>query len=181
MQDCKLMNIYELEDYNEDYMDSNSMGLLFCFGTSFISKLIMAKTRLYNNEIIPSHVALITKDLIYESTTSVEEVDNKTIRQGVRRWQMKDFIKVEKDKLTKYVYVPHKFSIQKADSLVHLPYGKDTILDFLLKDGSDGDSKGLICSQFANICILNHHYKSCPTPADLFRAEIQRHQLSVYE
>ena len=48
MQDCKLMNIYELEDYNEDYMDYNSMGLLFCFGTSFISKLIMAKTRLYN-------------------------------------------------------------------------------------------------------------------------------------
>ncbi len=181
MQDCKLINIYELEDYVNDFMDVNSMGLLFCFGTSFISKLIIAKTRNYNNEIIPSHVALITKDLIYESTTSEETIDSKTIRQGVRRWMLQDFLKTEKNKLTKYVYIPHKFSLRKADSLVHLPYGKDTILDFLLKDGSDGDSRGLICSQFANMCIINPYYKRCPTPADLFRQEVRRLNLSVFE
>lgn len=181
MQDCKLINIYELEDYIEDYMSPNSMGILFCFGTSFISKLIIAKTRLTPQEIVPSHVALITKYHIYESTTSEEKVGAKTIRQGVRRWQISDFIQAEKNKLTKYVYIPHSFSINKADQCIHLPYGKDTILDFLLKDGSEGDSKGLICSQFANMCILNRHYKACPTPADLFRQEVKRHGLCVYE
>lgn len=180
MNDCKLLNIFELEDIVDD-MSDNERGILFCFGTSFISKLIQAKTRLNVNELVPSHVALFSRDIIYESTTSEVCVNNKNIRQGVRRWLTQDFIKSEKNKLTKYVYIPHEWSQFIADKYVHLPYGKDTILDFLLKDGSDGTSKGLICSQYVNKCIVNPLNKLCPTPAEIFRVEKNRYNLFVYE
>lgn len=180
MNTIKLMNIYDLEDFIED-MSLDSKGVLYCFGTSLVSRLIQAKTRRNPNELVPSHVALLSRRIIYESTTSEVEINNKHIRAGVRRWQTDDFINSEKSRLTKYIFLPNPWSSESADLFVHLPYGKDTIVDFLLKDGSDGDSKGLICSQFANMCIRYKHNLKCPTPADLFRQEIKRHNITFIE
>lgn len=144
-------------------------GLLFCFGTSFISRVIQSKTKEYDNELVPSHVAIIVDGkLLYESTSAPEKVGNKNIPAGVRRYLLKDFFKLEKTKQTKYYFYPVEIIMNKAEQYIHLPYGKDIIVDFLLKDGSDGDSKGLICSQYANLCteILED---ACPSPAVLFR------------
>lgn len=162
-----LLNIKELEEHFEEF--PNPTGVLFCFGTSFISKLIQAKTRKTATEIVPSHVALICDGHIYESTTGVEKVGHKTIKAGVRRWTLEDFIKAEHQKQTEYAFL-HIKNIDRdvADSYIHLPYGKDTILDFLLKDGSDGDSHGLICSQYANI-VTQMVNKKCPNPAEMYR------------
>lgn len=181
MIELRLMNIYDLEDFINDDMTDNERGVLFCIGTSFISRLIIAKTRKIKNEIVPSHVALLSKEFIYESTTGEAHVNNKYIRQGVRRWLTSDFIKAEKDKLTKYIFIRHNWDVKIADQYVHLPYGKDIILDFLLKDGSDGDSKGLICSQFVNKCINLKHQLACPSPADLLRAAKQLYKISIVE
>ena len=181
MTDFKLMNIYELEEFVTKRMTKNEKGILFCFGTSFISRIIIAKTRLDKNELVPSHVALLTKDFIYESTTDEEKIGYKKIKQGVRRWLTKDFLNAEKSKLTKYVYIPHEWSTSIAENYVHYPYGKDTILDFLLKDGSEGESHGLICSQYANMCIKYKSKKNCPTPVDLFRLEQKRLDINILE
>lgn len=165
----ELMNVYELEEFINKKMTKDSKGLLFCFGTSFISKLIQAKTRLNPKEYVPSHVLMLSKTILYESTTSEEKVGFKKIKEGVRRWQVKDFLQAEKGKVTKYIYIDVDWNSKKADEYVHLPYGKDTILDFLLKDGSDGDSHGLICSQYANLCTKVLPNKACPNPAELYR------------
>lgn len=181
MIELKLLNIYDLEYLIEDDMEYNTTGVLFCFGTSLISRIIQAKTRITKGEIVPSHVAILTKNYIYESTTGEEHIDNKYIRQGVRRWLTSDFIKAEKSKLTKYIFVKHPVDIWKANQYVHLPYGKDIILDFLLKDGSEGDSKGLICSQYVNKCIEPKATTACPSPADLFRIAKKYYGLEIVE
>lgn len=162
-----LLNIKELEEYFDEF--PNSTGVLFCFGTSFISKLIQAKTRKTATEIVPSHVAMVCDNHIYESTTSVEKVGHKTIRSGVRRWHLKDFIKAEHQKQTEYAFLYTGYLDRElADSYIHLPYGKDTILEFLLKDGSEGESHGLICSQYANL-VTQMLTKKCPNPAEMYR------------
>ena len=145
-------------------------GLLFCFGTSFISQIIQAKTKLYPAEVVPSHVAMIIDNYIYESTTDEVDINKKHIPGGVRRWQLGDFIKSERKRDTLYYFsniVP--IDIQIAENNIHRPYGKDTIVDYLLTDKSKGKSNGLICSQYANMCtgIIP---KSCVTPAELYRA-----------
>lgn len=161
-----IMNLQELEEY----LNSCNSGLLFCFGTSMISRIIQAKTRKYDSEIVPSHVAMIYGNHIYESTTDIIHIGYKDIKSGVRRWLLKDFLKAEHKKQTDYAVLtlPY-FERQKADEYVHLPYGRDTILDFLLKDGSDGDSHGLICSQYANLVTQLLPNKKCPNPAELYR------------
>lgn len=167
-----ILNIKELEEW----MEAAHSGVLFCFGTSLISKIIQAKTRLTDTEIVPSHVAMFYGDVIYESTTDIVKVGHKTIGAGVRRWLLSDYIKSEYKKQTSYVvYELPYFDRQKADEYVHLPYGKDTILDFLLKDGSDGDSHGLICSQYANLITEILPKKKCPTPAELYRQALKNH------
>lgn len=171
-------------DFNKPYsltklkkeLSKNSYkdGLLFCFGTSLISKLIMAKTRLNCNEIVPSHVAMVIHDkgndlkYIYESTTMPDDVGKKTIRGGVRRYLLSDFFKIEVSKGTTYVYVPHEINVQTAEAHIHRPYGIDSIGDFLIKNESDGDSNGLICSQYANMCT-GITKQLCPSPADMYR------------
>lgn len=161
----ELLNLDELKIL----IQKGDTGLLFCFGTSFISRVIQAKTKEYDDELVPSHVAMIVDGkFLYESTSAPEKVGNKNIPAGVRRYLFKDFLKLEKTKSTKYYFYPIEIKMSKAEQYIHLPYGKDIIIDFLLKDGSDGDSKGLICSQYANLCteVLN---EACPSPAVLFR------------
>lgn len=166
----QVMNLAELKEY----LKNVHSGLLFCFGSSMISRIIQAKTRLHEAELVPSHVAMIYGNHIYESTTSAEHVGHKTIKGGVRRWLLDDFIKSEYKKQTNYAVLElDYFDRVKADSYVHLPYGKDTILDFLLKDGSDGDSHGLICSQYANIVTEILPSSKCPSPAELYRKAIK--------
>lgn len=143
-------------------------GLLFCFGQSFISRLIQTKTKLYPTEVVPSHVAMIFNGHLYESTSGTERVRNKNIPAGVRRWQLDDFYKVEKKKGTLYVFVPCALDEATLDAHIHLPYGKDAIVDYLLKDKSTGSSKGLICSQYANLCS-GYIDAPCCTPAELYR------------
>ena len=146
-------------------------GLLFCFGTSFISRVIQAKTKLYDEEQVPSHVAMIVNgQFLYESTSAPERLGNKRIPSGVRRYLLKDFYRLEKGKETKYYFYPCDLLSSQLEKYLFYPYGKDTIVDFLLRDGSDGDSKGLICSQYANMCSNILEDELCPTPADLFRA-----------
>ena len=146
-------------------------GLLFCFGSSFISRVIQAKTKEYDEELVPSHVAMIVDgQFLYESTSAPERLGNKRIPAGVRRYLLKDFLRLERTKNTEYYFYPCSLSSTQLEKYLFYPYGKDTIVDFLLKDGSDGDSKGLICSQYANICSEMLEDELCPTPADLFRA-----------
>lgn len=150
-------------------LKSTSQGVLFCFGSSFISKIIQLKTRLNSKEIVPSHVALIYNGFIYESTSQDQKLGNKTIPSGVRRWLLKDFYKVEKDKETKYMYAPCDIYQSVMEKYIHYPYGIDTIVDFVLKDGSDGVSRGLICSQYANKVTELLPDDDCPSPAEMFR------------
>lgn len=161
-----VINLKGLEECLQYY----NSGLIFCFGTSLISRIIQAKTRLTDSEIVPSHVAMFYGEHIYESTTDAPTVGYKHIPAGVRRWLIKDFIKSEYKKQTTYAVLSIDYlDRQLADNYIHLPYGKDTILDFLLKDGSDGDSHGLICSQYANTVVQLLPKKKCPTPAELYR------------
>jgi hypothetical protein len=164
MSELVLINIKELKQL----ITNTDIGLLFCFGTSMISKLIQARTRRNNYEKVPSHVALVYKGYIYESTTEVVHVNNKTIPAGVRRWQLKDYFKAESKKETEYYFSPILIDSVELEKYVHYPYGKDTIIDFLLENGSDGVSKGLICSQYANK-VTHLLDKECPCPAEMFR------------
>lgn len=146
-------------------------GLLFCFGSSFISRVIQAKTKKYDEELVPSHVAMIVDgQFLYESTSAPERLGNKRIPAGVRRYLFKDFLRLERTKNTEYYFYPCNLYSTELEKYLFYPYGKDTIVDFLLRDGSEGDSKGLICSQYANICSEILEDEPCPTPADLFRA-----------
>ena len=82
-------------------------GLLFCFGTSFISRVIQAKTKVYDEEQVPSHVAMIVNgQFLYESTSAPERLGNKRIPSGVRRYLLKDFYRLEKGKETEYYFYP---------------------------------------------------------------------------
>lgn len=160
-----LLNINELKSL----INKNDTGILFCIGNSFISKCIQAKTRIKENEIVPSHVALIIDgQFLYESTSNEATLGNKTIPAGVRRYLLKDFYKLEKDKGTQYVFYPCEVNRTILEQYIHYPYGKDIIVDFLLKDGSNGVSKGLICSQYGNK-VTKLMDMDCPSPADMFR------------
>ena len=164
----KEKDLLTLEELKKE-LKNQSNGLIFCFGSSFISRVIQSKTRLYKDEAVPSHVAmLVNNKFLYESTSQPEHVGDKTIPAGVRRYLLEDFLKSEKKKLTKYYFIPIGIISGEAEKYIHLPYGKDIILDFLLRDGSDGDSKGLICSQYANLCTRVVD-ESCPSPAVLLR------------
>lgn len=146
-------------------------GLLFCFGSSFISRVIQAKTKEYDEELVPSHVAMIVDgQFLYESTSAPERLGNKRIPAGVRRYLLKDFLKLERTKNTEYYFYPCDLLSSQLEKYLFYPYGKDIIVDFLLRDGSEGDSKGLICSQYANICSEILYDEPCPSPAVLFRA-----------
>lgn len=156
-------------------------GVLFCFGKSFISQIIMAKTRLTKDEFVPSHVAMIVDGTyLYESTSAIERVGNKTIPAGVRRYLLKDFYKAERKKDTQYLLYDTDLPLDKLEKYIHLPYGKDTILDFVLRDGSDGESKGLICSQYANIVSQILPSVNCPSPAQLYRQAFKKEDLNIY-
>ena len=162
-----LLNITELK---EAIREQHSY-LLFCFGTSLVSQIISVKTRKNKTEIVPTHVALIIDgEYIYESTSQPDTLKNKTIPAGVRRYLLEDFYSLEKNKNTKYYLydVTNNFDPDALERYIHYPYGKDTILDFVLRDGSDGVSKGLICSQYANK-VTNILNKACPNPAELYR------------
>lgn len=151
-------------------VNNEDVGLLFCFGTSFISQVIQAKTRLYTGEVVPSHVAIIHKGFIYESTTEEVKVNKKTIPSGVRRWLLKDFYKSEARKDTLYYFsTAVDISLEALENNIHRPYGRDTIVDYLLTDKSKGKSNGLICSQYANM-VSGVILKNCVTPAELYRA-----------
>lgn len=171
--DINLLNIYELEQVlTNKLVGYSGFGLLFCFGSSLTSKLIMAKTRLFDGEIVPSHVAMVYGGFVFESTTDEVKVDHKEIKSGVRMWLLKDYLKTEKNKLTKYYFYRLDRSNFNKDMMLdclHLPYGKVTIVEFALKEKAEGTSThGLICSQYANKCTKLSKQR-CPSPADLFR------------
>lgn len=169
--DINLLTIYDFEKkLKEKFGRWAGYGLVFCFGTSLISRIIQAKTRQYDGEVVPSHVLMIAGNMVLESTTDVCTVNHKRIPGGVRCWRLEDWAANEKNRLTKYYYYETtRIDIDTATSLLHLPYGKDTIVDFLIKDKSEGDrTHGLICSQYANKCTQLSKQK-CPSPADLFR------------
>lgn len=169
----ELLNIYDLADKLKGHKVSYAgFGLLFCFGTSLVSKIIQAKTRVEDGEIVPSHVAIIYGQFVFESTTDIVNINDKIVKSGVRMWLLTDFIEAEKNRLTKYYFYEMNQGKIDKDTLcncLHLPYGRDTIIDFLLKDKSEGTStKGLICSQYANKATKLSKQR-CPSPADLFR------------
>ena len=151
-------------------LNSKSTGILFCIGSSLVSRLIQAKTREYDDEIVPSHVAIIYKGFVYESQSNSTDIGDKTVPSGVRRLLLKDFLKSEKGKRTQYEFYPiSPIDEELLEKYVHLPYGIDSIVDFLLRDKSDGKSKGLICSQYANNVLQILPDEPCPSPAQLFR------------
>lgn len=164
---------YPLSKLKEKLSDKRDhKGILFCFGDSFISKIIQLKTKKTKDEIVPSHVAMIYNDILYESTSAPDIIGWKRIPAGVRRYLLKDFFKLETDKQTKYLFFEVDLQLKKLDKYVHLPYGKDTIVDFLIKDESTGDSQGLICSQYANL-VTKLLDKPCPNPAELYRKVLE--------
>lgn len=148
-------------------------GILFCIGQSFISKIIQAKTRKNIKEVVPSHIALIVDgQFLYESTSQEATLKHKTIPAGVRRYLLTDFFKLERYKGNLYGFLPYEVDRFKLERYIHYPYGKDIILDFVLKDGSDGVSKGLICSQYANK-VTGFMDMICPSPADMYRQALK--------
>lgn len=162
------MDILTITDLKK-LINKKDTGILFCIGKSFISKIIQAKTRRNIDEIVPSHVALIVDGtFLYESTSQDEKLGNKRIPAGVRRYLLKDFYRIEKNKDTEYLFFPCEINRKELEKYVHYPYGKDIILDFVLKDGSNGESRGLICSQYANK-VTSIIDMPCPSPADMFR------------
>lgn len=162
MKDEHLVTIKDLKKYQGKF------GLLFCFGTSFVSKIIQAKTRENKSEVVPSHVAIIAGNFLYESTSQSEKLGYKRIPAGVRRYLFKDFLRTEKKKNTLYYFYECPIDMELAEKYIHYPYGKDIIVDILFTDGSEGDSRGLICSQYGNLCA---HIMDEPvvTPAELYR------------
>lgn len=166
------LTLTELKKEMSKIKPKDREGLLFCIGSSFISKLIQIKTRKNSKEVVPSHVAMIKGKFLYESTSAEEKVGAKTIPAGVRRYLLTDFYRAEKEKNTTYYYYPTLLDSDELEKYIHLPYGKDIILDYLLKDGSDGDSKGLICSQYANK-VAKIISKDCVNPAELMREVIK--------
>lgn len=171
----ELLNIYELEQTlkaKSAGIKYSGYGILFCFGSSLVSKIIQMKTRDYDGEMVPSHVAIIYGQFIFESTTQIGRINNKTIPEGVRMWLLTDYIEAEKTHLTKYYFYnlnSNKFNKDEMLNNLHLPYGRDTIIDFILKDKSNGDKTyGLICSQYVNK-VTKLSKQRCPSPADLFR------------
>ena len=163
------IELLTLSELKRKKLDVNN-GVLFCFGSSLISQIIRAKTREYVGEIVPSHVALVYGGYIYESTTEEVNVHKKHIPAGVRRWQVQDFYISESKKDTLYYfYKTDGIDTIELENNVHRPYGKDTIVDYLLADDSKGNSNGLICSQYANLCT-KFIDKPCVTPAELYRA-----------
>lgn len=172
----ELLNIYDLEKMcKSNGKTVHGFGIVFCFGTSLISHIIQAKTRLDNDEIVPSHVLLMWGNAVLESTTDIQRIRHKTIPSGVRMWRLKDWIECEKTKLTKYFFYPYRdIDNDLMTDLLHLPYGRDTIIDFLLKDKSEGDrTHGLICSQYVNK-VTKLSKQRCPSPADLYRIVLKR-------
>lgn len=167
----ELKTIYDLEElFYKDGLAPRAFGTIFCFGTSLISRIIQAKTRIEDDEVVPSHVLIVWGNAVLESTTDTCIIDHKRIPSGVRYWRLEDWIKTEKNRLTKYYFYPTtKIDIDTATNLLYLPYGRDTIVDFLIKDKSEGDrTHGLICSQYVNKCTKLSKQK-CPSPADLYR------------
>lgn len=159
----------QVKSYKKFLNSQEDKGLiLYCFGASFISKLIRMMTAESDEEMVPSHVALIYNGFIYESTSNSIKLGNKKIPKGVRRWQLADFYKAEKGKDTTYDIAIVEIDEKILEKYIHYPYGVDTIVDYALKDGSDGDSKGLICSQYANY-VIKAIDKNCCTPAELYR------------
>lgn len=161
-----LMNLPDLKDY---IANCHYDGILFCFGTSFISKLIQARTKVNPKEIVPSHVALTYGDFLYESTSNEERVGKKTIPAGVRRYLISDFFKAEQAKQTYYAFFPAVINILTAEEYIHYPYGMDIILDYALKNGSKGSKSGLICSQYGNRVTRLIPEKDIVTPAEMYR------------
>lgn len=162
------INIQDLKKELNKINPIDRQGILFCIGTSFISKVIAAKTRQQNDDIVPTHVAIIKGSFLYESTSSAEKVGYKKIPAGVRRYLLTDFYKIEKNKDTTYLFYKVDLNMSELEKYIHRPYGKDIILDYLLKDGSDGDSRGLICSQYANL-VTNLIDAECVNPVELYR------------
>lgn len=172
-----ILNLNELKTL----IHKGDTGLLFCIGKSLISQIIRAKTRLDTNEIVPSHVALIVNgEFLYESTSNSAKLGNKHIPAGVRRMLLADFYKLEKLKETEYYFYPCTLDIKDLEKYVHFPYGIDSIVDFVLKDGSDGVSRGLICSQYANK-VAHIMDNPCPSPAVLYRYVRSSEDLFDYE
>jgi hypothetical protein len=164
MTSMEIMNLEELKIL----INKNDVGILFCFGASWISKAIQAKTRLNKKEKVPSHVAIIYKNFLYESTSQPAKLGNKTIPSGVRRYLLKDFFRLEKEKDTKYAFYPCEVDTNELEKYIHYPYGIDSIVDFLIKDESNGVSRGLICSQYGNK-VTKIMDMDCPSPAVLYR------------
>lgn len=162
----ELMTIKELQKVR------GKTGLLFCFGTSFISKIIQAKTREDSSEVVPSHVAIIMGDFLYESTSQSAKLGYKKIPKGVRRYLLKDFFRLERKKDTLYYFYECDIDQNTAEKYIHYPYGKDIIVDILFTDSSEGDSRGLICSQYGNLCA-NIMDEPVVTPAELFRTVME--------
>lgn len=150
--------------------EGKQQGLIFVFGDAFFSRLIQLKTRLDDDEIVPNHVAMYYDGYLYESTSSPREVGNKTIPAGVRRWKLSEYFNSELEDNNEYYVVPCELDQEVLEEHIHRPYGKDIILDFLLTNDSDGDSDGLICSQYANMASKIIRTDPAPTPAELFRA-----------
>lgn len=145
--------------------------VVFAFGESMISKIIQIKTREYKQEIVPSHTFSVVDGFVYESTSAPDHLTDKTIPAGVRRYRTVDFFESEIGKKTNYmIFTPESaiFNYDIAEKYVHYPYGKDSIVEFLVKDKSVGESRGLICSEYVNKC-WNISTAKRPSPADLYR------------
>lgn len=175
----KLFNLQELKEFVRE----NPYEPLICFaiGASLISRIIAAKTREYNSEIVPSHVLMIfptnlygcaadCEVMVYESTSQDDKFGKKIVHGGVRRWQFEDWAKCERGKETLYAIAPLSFiNLRQLEGNLHRPYGMDSIVQFLVKDASKGSKKGLICSEYANLVTRLIPDNPCPSPADLYR------------
>lgn len=177
-----MITLFNLDEFKKQVRENpNQSYICFAIGTSLISRIIAAKTREDDKEVVPSHAFMVIpckhsltstdmRTMVYESTSQDDKIGKKIIHGGVRRWLFEDWAKCERGKETLYATAPiFKVDVGQLEGNLHRPYGIDSIVQFLVKDASKGSKKGLICSEYANLVTHIIPNNPCPSPADLFR------------
>lgn len=164
--------MYQLSEIIQVLKDDNDY-IVYCFGKSVFSQMIMAMTKIRDSEEVPSHILIKSDDMIMEASTDAFKIDSRSIPNGVRYYTVDDFIKNELSKKTLYRLKKIKLnSTQKKRFLqiMHSGYSYKTIEDFLF--GRHIRRIGtFICSGVVEYILtkLNIYPLRQPSPADIYR------------
>lgn len=146
--------------------------VIYCFGTSVFSNLIMAMTKIKDNEQVPSHILLKIGNIIVESSSESFNIFSKFIKEGVRVYTVEDFIDNELPKKTLYQYKKiniGKNAIERIRISLNKKYSYKTIEDYIFCRDIHRDD--YICSGFVNFVLnaVKTKSKRQVSPAEIYR------------